>query len=45
MENGRLQYEKDWRKAFDKAKKAGNVIRFKDQSDAEKFTQEYKKSK
>lgn len=45
MENGRLQYEKDWRKAFDKAKKAGNVIRFKDQSDAEKFTKEYKNSK
>lgn len=45
MENGRLQYEKDWRKAFDKAKRAGNVIRFKDQSDAEKFTKEYKNSK
>lgn len=45
MENGRLQYEKDWRKAFDRAKKAGNVIRFKDRSDAEKFTKEYKNSK
>lgn len=45
MENGRLQYEKDWRKAFDKAKKTGNVIRFKDRSDAEKFTKEYKNSK
>ena len=45
MENGRLQYEKDWKKAFDKAKRAGNVIRFKDKADAEKFTKEYKKSK
>lgn len=45
MENGRLQYEKDWRKAFDKAKRAGDVIRFKDRSDAEKFTKEYKNSK
>lgn len=44
-ENGRLQYEKDWKKAFDKAKKAGNVVRFKNQSDAEKFTKEYKKSR
>ena len=30
MENGRLQYEKDWRKAFDKAKKAGNIVSFRD---------------
>lgn len=44
-ENGRLQYEKDWKKAFDKAKKAGNIVRFKNESDAEKFTKEYKKSR
>ena len=44
-ENGRLQYEKDWKKALDKAKKAGNVVRFRNESDAEKFTKEYKKSR
>lgn len=44
-ENGRLQYEKDWKKAFDKAKRAGNIVKFKTKSDAEKFTKEYKKSK
>lgn len=44
-ENGQLKYEKDWKKALDKAKKAGNVVRFRNESDAEKFTKEYKKSR
>lgn len=45
MQEGRLQYNPDWRAAYKRAKEENNVLEFDSEDEAKKFTSEYKKSR